>query len=158
MRICQDHWERLKAAIEVRGLGPFIAKNGEDAHQRVRQQIINGGGALHSDGVLAVAVGDDAMPSVDPDHISLDDQRKAFEPLLSASWAIMAHALKGAGLGLMMPNEDGSERCPLCHVTKHPLNPDDGPLDENWINGASDDQLAYAQELGLVPATGEKAS
>jgi hypothetical protein len=39
MKMCQPHWERLKAAVESRGLGHLIAANGRDAAARAAAEL-----------------------------------------------------------------------------------------------------------------------
>jgi hypothetical protein len=38
------------------------------------------------------------------------------DPLMAAHNAIVGNALNRAGLAVVSPNEDGSERCPLCFL------------------------------------------
>lgn len=65
-----------------------------------------------------------------------------FDPLMGAHWAIVGQFTKDIGLAAFV-----GDLCPLCEVDKSAT----GRAD-NWINGASDDQLAYARNLGLVPS------
>lgn len=71
-----------------------------------------------------------------------DDPKRDFDPLMNANWAIMSAALKDVGLAAL-----GPDFCPLCSVEAQ-----SAELCEEWINGASDDQLAIARELGLAGA------
>lgn len=64
-----------------------------------------------------------------------------FDPLMSAHWAIAGQYLKDVGL------EGMGNGCPLCSVGKY-----DSERVMNWIDGASDDALAYARHHSLVPA------
>jgi hypothetical protein len=41
MRMCDAHWQQLKTAIEDRGLGKFIAKNGEAAVAKLTSETMN---------------------------------------------------------------------------------------------------------------------
>jgi hypothetical protein len=65
-----------------------------------------------------------------------------FDPLLNANFAIYATFLQEAGLSGLI----GSV-CPLCEVERGQAG-----LAANWINGAADDQLQRARQLGLAPA------
>lgn len=38
------------------------------------------------------------------------------DPLMSAFFGIVHHAMEIVGLELMSPNEDGSDKCPLCFL------------------------------------------
>ena len=35
MKICTDHWTQLKTAIDERGLGGFVSKDGEEAIKKI---------------------------------------------------------------------------------------------------------------------------
>ncbi len=71
MKFCQPHWNRLKTAIESRGLGHLIAANGRDAHAR--------------------AVGE----------LKGENTLSDYDPLMSAHWQISSRAIEILGLGLM---------------------------------------------------------
>src|SRR5207249_3916186 len=87
MKFCERHWSALRTAIDVRGLTPYVAKGGADAAGRMRSET--------------------------GDKLTADN----FEPLMGAHNAILRHALDAAGLTIMAPNEDGSDRCPICYLT-----------------------------------------
>lgn len=117
MRMCQEHWDKLKEALRERGLMGLVPQGGEAAAK------------LLSEGR--------------PD------------PLMAAHNAIVGNAMDAFGIAIMMPNEDGSERCPLCYCKRQcfdnpcPGNcgrPDCSPESnaakfETWIERAADDQL-----------------
>lgn len=67
MRMCQDHWLSLKAAIEERGMGGLVTSDGIEAARRV-EALING--------------------STDPND---------FDPLFFASVAIMSYFKANGG-------------------------------------------------------------
>jgi hypothetical protein len=121
MKFCQPHWDKLKAAIEARGLMSRVASSGEQA-------------------AAQLAAGK-------PD------------PLMAAHNAIVGNALGKVGLELMMPNEDGTERCPICFLVKLSLesprcecgDPTCTPQaraesSERWIDHAADDQITPPEE------------
>src|SRR5512138_3437959 len=89
VKFCQSHWDKLRAAIDARGLSRFIAKDGTEALRRTTIEL-------------------EQQKSV----------RESWDPLMSAHWAIVNNAMSStpAGLALMAPNEDGSDRCPLCYI------------------------------------------
>lgn len=118
MKFCADHWTKLRAAIDARGLSAFVAHDGADAMRRT---------------------------------VEGDDGRSGFDPLMGAHNAIVANALSArlGGLAIMTPNEDGSERCPLCHLVAACGCGADCPF-TTWVDRAADDQLARARELNLV--------
>src|SRR5436309_507732 len=105
---CQDHWDRLRAKIEERGLNHLIAPSGVIAAEQAKSQL--------------------ETEEVSPAN---------FDPLMSAFWAIESNAMSimsGAGVSplymLAPPGtpEDpvegyGAEyegrtwpRCPLCYL------------------------------------------
>lgn len=94
MKFCQPHWDALRGEIERRGLSRLVAKGGTAAAERMAREIEGTAG---------------------PDD---------FDPLMAAHNLILNNAMdvcKRAGaspLVLMMPNEDGSDRCPLCFLNE----------------------------------------
>jgi len=38
MKICRQHWERLRQLIDENGLSQFVAKNDEEAAARLRKK------------------------------------------------------------------------------------------------------------------------
>lgn len=39
MKICQEHWDKLKAAIDARSMGHLVAANGRDAFARAVSEL-----------------------------------------------------------------------------------------------------------------------
>lgn len=76
-----------------------------------------------------------------------------FEPLLHAHNAILSNTLRIAGLEVMAPNEDGTERCPLCFLIGRC---DCGRGEEcpfrSFITKAADEALEGAKHFGLIPS------
>lgn len=123
MRFCENHWAELRQAIADRGLAKFTSPDGAEAARRL----------------VAGASGSDA--------------RSAFDPLMGAHNAIVANALEWSGLTLMLPNDDGSERCPLCFLIAGCDCKARGETTcafATWITRAADGALAQAKQLGLV--------
>ena len=71
MKFCDDHWSRLRAAIEARGLSHLVAKSGEAAHARMTAEL---NGTADS---------------------------STYDPLMNAHWMITNRALQMGGLYLM---------------------------------------------------------
>jgi hypothetical protein len=125
MRFCTDHWDRLREEIDKRGLTPMISGNGEEAARRQESEIKEGATLAN------------------------------FDPLLGAHWLIVQHALEFLGPRLLVPNEDGEHRCPLCFMRdehdEHCANPTcDRPKGDDfqdWIEGAVDAAKAQADRL-----------
>jgi hypothetical protein len=134
MKFCQSHWEKLKKKIDDLGLSGLIAKGGEEAVNRQFDQLKKAQQGAKDD--------DEAVT------------KSNFDPLMGAHWAIVSNAMNLVGLNLMAPNDDGSERCPLCYIQQehdaHCTVPDCKTSYDEWIDYAGNDMLAEAKRLGLV--------
>lgn len=74
-----------------------------------------------------------------------------FDPLMGAHNAIVGNAISTAGLAIMMPNEDGSDRCPLCFlITRCGCGSGDACPYRTWPDRAVADQIEEAKRRGLV--------
>lgn len=71
MKFCQPHWEELRAAIQTRGLNHLVARSGEEATQRLR------------------------------DELEGTADNKTFDPLMAAHNQITARALEAGGIELL---------------------------------------------------------
>jgi len=115
MRFCSTHWAKLRDAIAERGLSSLIADSGQDVATKLRREAEEG--------------------------MTID----TFEPLMGAHNAIVRNTLGVTGISVMHPNEDGSDRCPLCYLTaeheRHCTDPTCTADFETWIGRAADDQL-----------------
>ncbi len=130
MKFCQPHWDALRAEIDRVGLGGFVAKDGREAMQKTVRSLEQA-----KEGAAAGAA--------------------QFEPLMGAHWAIVGNAMDFVGLALMVQNEDGSDRCPICYLTAdHKANCKQPECKietfDHWIGHAVTDQVARAKELGLL--------
>lgn len=119
MKFCDEHWARLKAAIEERGLGGLVSKTGEEAARRF-----------------------------------MSEDAKAFDPLMYSHNAIVSNAVGVVGLVLMVANEDGSDKCPICFLKETPCG-EPGCVEcvakfEGWIQRAANDAADEAKALGLL--------
>ncbi len=124
MRFCQDHWDKLKDAVDARGLSAFVADDGSAVIDRVVAESESG-------------------PS-----------KTTFEPLMAAHMAIVSNVLRIAGLEAMANNEDGTDRCPLCFIIAGcNCGQGDACPFLTFIDRAADDQLEAAKSLGLVGTT-----
>lgn len=133
MRICMDHWAKLKTAIEQRGLMPLVAGSGVEAAGRM---------AAASRGVVTL---------------------ENFEPLLQANMAILGDAIEnfssfGLDPSILFNPPDGWPECPICHLNKlaqfhdaNCTNPEckfvRGQTFDGWIDRAAEDQLTRYREL-----------
>lgn len=122
MQFCQNHWDRLRAALDERGLSALVGKDGLAAVQATRDQL-------------------EGTP----------DPATAPDPLLLANWMIMHRALSVAGLWLMgaepctvCATPEG--HCPLCELE---YSAGDGSA-HNWINGCTDDILQEYRVKGWM--------
>jgi hypothetical protein len=148
MGICQDHWDRLRADIEERGLSHLVAPSGVIAAEQMKAQLESGG-----------------------------DSPTSFDPLQAAFWAILTNAGRmledwGPGTALYVmtdgdedPIEDrpGYEgrtwpRCAICYLSlAHEITCTEPRCTLPKVNGydwmldkAADGSLERAKELGLV--------
>jgi hypothetical protein len=123
MRMCQPHWEKLKQKIEERGISRLVSKSGEVVAGKIAKEIESGAGT-----------------------------KETFDPLMSAHNAIVSNAMDTAGLEIMMPNEDGSDRCPICFLQQSCKcgAPDCKERYEQWVEFAARDAFERAKSLGLV--------
>lgn len=62
------------------------------------------------------------------------------DPLMDAHNLILANALDKGGLAILMDNEDGTERCPVCYLGV-----------PEWIEFAARGIAAHYVEQGLKP-------
>jgi hypothetical protein len=120
MKFCTEHWDKLRTAIDERGLGQLVAKSGEAAAQQIAAQL-NG-----------------------------SEDAKDYDPLMAAYWAITANSIKAFGLDSMREDfgcplceldkhaaECKDESCPKYTGAA-------------WIGFAADGQRSIAEELGLI--------
>lgn len=75
MRMCKQHWDELRAAIDARGLGGLVARSGEAAFEALRNQLEG------------------------------DAQKADYDPLMAANFAIWGNALNAGGLYLMFQQD-----------------------------------------------------
>lgn len=120
MKMCPDHWERLRQAIKDRGLWHLVATGGEQAARNLKAELEDG-------------------PSI-----------QTFDPLMAAHNAIAANAIGSpVGLELMfgdhcpicLPRDRHTEQCsgPPCPLTPASF--------EAWIDLAADGAASVAAEL-----------
>ena len=120
MKMCQSHWDKLKTAIDERGLGHLVAKDGVKAAQQIANQL-NG-----------------------------SEAKEDYDPLMSAYWAIMANSIKAFGIGAMQEDFGCSLCALDAHAAECKDEGCPKYTGQNWIDLASDGQLSIAKELGLV--------
>lgn len=126
MRICQKHWDALRAALDARGIGHLGAKTDDDARRAIVTELEG------------------------------RRDENDFDPLMSANWMIFSKALELGGLAAMGLNEHGEQYCPVCLALKCcKVGGEDGfrdlaHVESHWIDGPADAMLAVAKEKGLV--------
>lgn len=86
MKLCGDHWEKLREAIDARGLSRFVSASGEEVARRVHLEMCGDRG---------------------PD---------SFDPLMAANFAIWGNAVGIVGPYVMLVDGDGREYCPICEA------------------------------------------
>jgi hypothetical protein len=122
VKFCQDHWEKLRAAIEKRGLSALVADSGEKAAANMASSLEQGQ--------------------------NIDN----FDPLMGAHNAIVSNVMNVVGLAIMQPNPDGTDRCPLCFINsehkEHCKDPVCKVTDyEDWIDKAADEMVAVWKQV-----------
>lgn len=123
MRMCQDHWGKLKAALDERGLGGFVAKDGEEAAKRL--------------------VGEHAT-----EKANFDPLMGAYNAILARALAILGLALfvsedEGAeNCPLCMLQKGHNDHCANKECT--------WTYEATWIPGAADAAREEAIRLGFV--------
>lgn len=121
MKMCQEHWDALKTAINDAGLEQFVTKSGAVVVAKMTSEAESG------------------------------LNRTNFEPLMGAHNSIVSNALSLAGLAVMQDNEDGTERCPLCYTIANCMcNKGDGCHVRKWIEYSARDARNAAIRLGLI--------
>ncbi len=122
MKYCQPHWDRLRSAIEQRGMGHLTARSGEEAMMRFEEEVI-GQATKHT-----------------------------FDPLMACHNRVVERATQRFGLALFAPNEDGSEKCPVCLLLTLPDDKgrDRAGLEVHYSDELADSVLEYCRSEGLV--------
>ena len=125
MKFCEDHWNKLRAEIKNLGMGSLVAKSGEE--------------------IMAKQI----------EELTGSASKSTFDPLMAAHNLIFSQALQTAGLDLLVQNEDGTDRCPLCYLQTAHLAACKEPgctwtYEMTWIPGACGEALEEAKRLGLV--------
>lgn len=127
VKFCLPHWERLRAAINERGLTSLIARGGAAAAERTTDEF--------------KGTATDAT----------------YDPLMACHWMITNRALEGLGLYVLTTKEDGSEYCPICEVLRRHPDPcpngctgDD--VERYFINGPADAALEYVKRSPVLCA------
>lgn len=90
MKICPEHWQQLKTAIEDRGLARFVSGSGEKLATKLQAEIEQG-----------------------------STSAETFDPLAAANFAIWSNALEAGGPYLLFGDEEGNPYCPVCESEKH---------------------------------------
>lgn len=90
MRICQEHWGRLRTAIEERGLASLISGDGHKLMDKLQSELAQGGQTVET-----------------------------YDPLSNANFAIWSNALERGGPYLMGQKENGEHYCPICESVEH---------------------------------------
>ncbi len=143
MKICQAHWDKMRAKLDELGIGHLGAKTGEEAATAMQRQIEDS------------QAGGSGEPRADE-----------WDPLMAMNFAFWSRAMEVVGLAAM--SEDFG--CPLCHARtdydihsrpegcgdpecKRERITDPEPTDEEWIRGCAQAMCEEAQRRSLVKAS-----
>lgn len=122
MQICKEHMERLRKAVEDKGVGHLISDEFDVILNRIREEFLG------------------------------NPPRDSYDPLTHAIYTLMSNALLYGGGYLLMQQPDGSYLCPCCEVNHHiPEGIEGNSADEWFISNASEDGYRGAEKNGLVP-------
>lgn len=140
MKICQTHWDKMRAKLDELGIGHLGAKSGQEAAAAMQRQLED------------AQEGGDGSPT-----------NREWDPLMAMNFAFWSRAMDVVGLAVMM--EDFG--CPLCHARAdydlhskpggcgdpactRPQETSSVPTDEEWIQGCAEAQRDEAHRRGLV--------
>lgn len=123
MKICQDHWQLMRDAIEERDMTVLVAKSGEAAFENEVRQLEEASitGTVSEQTIL-----------------------ETFDPLMSMNWHWMNNALRCGGLYLMT-----GDHCPVCEFVKN----QEGFDAKTEINAVADQMRFYCIEQKLIVCT-----
>lgn len=126
MKICADHWQLMRDAVDARGMSGLIAKDGETALENEVAQL-------------------EAAKAGDPEPY----KAAPFDPLMSLHWHFTNDALRCGGLYLMGENPDAEDKhfCPICEFEKHA----EGFVAKEAIGSIADQMAAHCRAEGLIP-------
>lgn len=122
MKMCQIHWDQLRASIEANGLMGLVSKDGAVAVEKIKREFDNQGTAADN-----------------------------YDPLMAANFAIWSNAVHMGGLYLIEGDKNGNPYCPICEAVKNSPDDIPQHKAEWWINNAVCDQVVRAREMGLIP-------
>lgn len=155
MRICKDHWAKMRVKVEALGLSQFVPGSGQEAMARTVRDL-----EAYQDGSKQL--------------------KTDWDPLSTMCWNFSGRVMEKIGLRIMMDRKDPdgmvenkdeegfNHVCPLCIVRmdfdahntptgvcgnpKCTIQVESGeqPWDENWIDSCGDAMLRHAVELKLV--------
>lgn len=78
-----------------------------------------------------------------------DGEECSTDPLLTCFLMISIEAIKQGGPEMLLPDEKGNEKCPICEAVKY--TPDlTSSTEDNWTNGVADAVLQDFRERKLV--------
>lgn len=144
--MCQDHWDRLRAAIEARGLGHLVGDDGAQAGRRMVSELQEGQSAKNYDPLMAsfYAIGSNAMETI---------RRSGNDPLY-----LMMGGPEDPVVGFPGYEDRTWPKCSLCYLgLAHEMTCRDPTCDLPRVDGyawmidrAADDAAEKAKELGLT--------
>lgn len=110
MKLCDEHWKKLRAAITARGVDAGVSEHGRHLGSKVKQELE---GAKRT--------------------------KENYDPLMGASMMIYSHSIEHGGLAMLVAPEEGQpELCPICHFTANCPTCATGEA-ERWIEYAARD-------------------
>ena len=127
MKFCQGHWDRLREAIETRGIADLIAPDGHVALEQMADQLNR------------AEAGEEPSTPVN------------YDPLMAAHWAIINNVSEAGGPGCLLHMISTPDCCPLCFANEQHeaicTEPGCTFTFDDWIDRAADDQLAHVKTM-----------
>ena len=127
MRMCEDHWQKLRDAVDATGLGTLVSEGGQEAMMKMVAGLQEG-------------------PSIDN-----------FDPLMQAHNAIMANTMTicqergGQASVAELMGAYGDDWCPLCYINEqhNQACEEEGCTYtfDSWCIYAAEEQLKLWKEL-----------
>jgi hypothetical protein len=117
MRMCQAHWDRLRAAVKARGLWPLVARNGAEAMKRT------------------------------VDELEGTADKATYDPLMNCVWMIYGRATQQGGLylftGDLCPICEAVKHSKIGGEDGYR---DTAHVEEHWIDGPADAVLQFVRD------------
>lgn len=124
MNVCQEHWDLLRAAVEVRGMTHLVARSGQEAAADMVAQLEG--------------------------RSSLDN----WDPLMAAHWPLAGKIMERVGLAALALDFCylcAIQQSYDWYDKEDVERPPEALAPQGWVDSCMDAMLEYAREQGLMP-------